>query len=202
MAATRSAHGQDGRPWNGDESSLDIEVGNSGGARHEEGVGVASGARRNERSRCCGACPMRALPLHLLDRLLRHTDQDIERVPSPRHAGVPVAMHGRQAQLRPAWQRLLPDHEPPRLSGAWRIARESVSGSAPLHIALPPREHRVLTGDSRDSGAPVQRQAHPHRRLAVAARDRRASAKLLIFKMAGATGLEPATFGVTGQLLF
>src|SRR5262249_17065935 len=108
-------------------------------------------------------------------------------------------MHGRQAQLRPAWQRLLPDHEPPRLSGAWRIARESVSGSAPLHIALPPREHRVLTGDAGDGGAPVQRQAHPHRRLAVAARECRTSAKLLIFKMAGATGLEPATFGVTGR---
>ena len=72
-----------------------------------------------------------------------------------------------------------------------------MSGSAPLHIALPPREHRVLTGDSRDGGAPVQRQAHPHRRLAM--RDRRTSAKLLIFKMAGATGLEPATFGVTGR---
>ena len=58
-----------------------------------------------------------------------------------------------------------------------------MSGSAALHIALPPREHRVLA------------LAHQNQ----AARDRRTRAKLLIFKMAGATGLEPATFGVTGR---
>ena len=75
-----------------------------------------------------------------------------------------------------------------------------------ISVRLHPPTHRPTAAGASSinrrfagGGTPVQRQTHPHRRLAVAARDRRTSAKLLIFKMAGATGLEPATFGVTGR---
>src|SRR5262249_35970023 len=163
---------------NGDEASLDIVRERSptgGGAGYEKDVAVATGASGNERGRRRSERPMLTLPLHLFDRLLRHADQDIERVSGARHAGVPVAMHRRQAQLRPPRQRLLPDHEPPRLSGACGIAGESVSGSAALHIALPPREHRVLA-------LGLQNQA---------ARDRQTRAKLLIFKWRERRGSNP-----------